>query len=406
MCDHHFPGKVCIPDPAHVNPNGTGVPVISLDATNGDVFIGGPPGGFGHRGRLILTNAAGTKTYEIDGETGTTSQSGDIVLLDASGNERVRISGQTAEVIIKNAAGAEVIHLDGKTADIAIGGGNQDGLIIVRNEANATTIRLDGDTGNVTLGGSGQDGDVIVRNGANAATIQLDGAIGNVTADGTTTTQTLMVNGAATVQNLTVNAATTTQDLTVNGGASIQNLTVNAATTTQNLTVNGATTTKDITVTNSVGTPTIELDGNTGDIRLLGADCAEDFDIVETAGIEPGTVMVLSQEGRLCQSAQAYDKRVAGVISGAGNYRPGIVLDQQRDSQNNRLPVALMGKVYCKVDAELMPVEVGDLLTTSFTPGYAMKASDPFQAFGAIIGKALRPLNEGKGLIPILVALQ
>jgi hypothetical protein len=395
MCEHHFPGKVCVPDPAHVNPDGTGVGVISLDATNGDVFIGGPAGGFGHRGRLVLTNAAGTKTYEIDGETGTTSQSGDIVLLDVNGNERVRISGQTAEVIIKNAAGAEVIHLDGKTADIAIGGGNQDGLILVRNEASVTTIRLDGDTANVTLGGGGQDGDVIVRNGANAATVQLDGATGNVTADGTTTTQTLMVNGAATAQNLTVNAA-----------ASIQSLTVNAATTTQDLTVNGATTTKDITVTNSAGTATIELDGNAGDIRLLGADCAEDFDILETAGIEPGTVMVLSQEGKLCQSAQAYDKRVAGVISGAGNYRPGIVLDQQRDSQNNRLPVALMGKVYCKVDADLMPVEVGDLLTTSFTPGYAMKASDPYQAFGAIIGKALRPLNEGKGLIPILVALQ
>jgi hypothetical protein len=138
----------------------------------------------------------------------------------------------------------------------------------------------------------------------------------------------------------------------------------------------------------------------------LGADCAEDFDIVETEVIEPGTVMVLDQEGKLCQSLKPYDKKVAGVISGAGNYRPGIVLDQQRYSQNNRLPVALMGKVYCKVDADLNSIEVGDLLTTSSTPGYAMKVSDPFQAFGTIIGKALHPLKEGKELIPILVALQ
>jgi hypothetical protein len=35
-----------------------------------------------------------------------------------------------------------------------------------------------------------------------------------------------------------------------------------------------------------------------------------------------------------------------------------------------------------------------------------MRASDPLQAFGAVIGKALRPLAEGRGLIPILVALQ
>lgn len=51
-------------------------------------------------------------------------------------------------------------------------------------------------------------------------------------------------------------------------------------------------------------------------------------------------------------------------------------------------------------------IAVGDLLTTSPTPGYAMKATDPLQAFGAIIGKALRPLREGQTLLPILVALQ
>ena len=64
-----------------------------------------------------------------------------------------------------------------------------------------------------------------------------------------------------------------------------------------------------------------------------------------------------------------------------------------------------MGKVFCKVDAKFGAIEVGDLLTTSSTPGYAMKASDPFKAFGAVIGKALRPLTVGQGLIPILISL-
>jgi hypothetical protein len=62
--------------------------------------------------------------------------------------------------------------------------------------------------------------------------------------------------------------------------------------------------------------------------------------------------------------------------------------------------------VYCKVDAQYSPIEVGDLLTTSPTPGHAMKADDPLKAFGTVIGKALRPLSEGQGLIPILIALQ
>lgn len=140
-----------------------------------------------------------------------------------------------------------------------------------------------------------------------------------------------------------------------------------------------------------------------GDIRLVQADCAEDFDIADTA--EPGTVMVLGEEGALHQSHQAYDKRVAGVISGAGSYKPGIILDKH-ESETKRLPIGLLGKVYCKVDAQTSPIEIGDLLTTSSTPGHAMKATDPLKAFGSVIGKALRPLQEGTGLIPILIALQ
>jgi hypothetical protein len=58
------------------------------------------------------------------------------------------------------------------------------------------------------------------------------------------------------------------------------------------------------------------------------------------------------------------------------------------------------------VDTRFGSIDVGDLLTTSPNPGHAMKASDPLKAFGAVIGKALRPLNEGQGLIPILIALQ
>jgi hypothetical protein len=143
----------------------------------------------------------------------------------------------------------------------------------------------------------------------------------------------------------------------------------------------------------------------TGDIRLANADCAEDFNIGTDISVEPGTVMVLGAEGALFPSQHAYDKCVAGVVSGGGDYKPGIVLDKQQ-SDSNRQPIALLGKVYCKVDAQYGAVEVGNLLTTSPTPGHAMKTSDPFKAFGAVIGKALRPLTEGQGLIPILIALQ
>lgn len=142
-----------------------------------------------------------------------------------------------------------------------------------------------------------------------------------------------------------------------------------------------------------------------GDIVLQNADCAEEFAIKDAEMIEPGTVMVLGEEGSLRQSTKAYDKKVAGVISGAGDLRPGLILDRQPAS-THRMPISLMGKVYCKVDAQYAPIEVGDLLTTSPTLGHAMKASEPTKAFGAVVGKALDRLESGRGLLPILIALQ
>lgn len=141
-----------------------------------------------------------------------------------------------------------------------------------------------------------------------------------------------------------------------------------------------------------------------GDIFLTNADFAEDFDIVgEPCGA--GTVMVLSQNGGLEGSTKAYDKKVAGILSGAGNYKPGIVLDRH-SSKTGRQPLAMVGKAYCKVDADIIPIEVGDLLTTSDVPGHAMKATDFSKTSGTVIGKALQPMDKGKGLIAVLVSLQ
>jgi hypothetical protein len=142
----------------------------------------------------------------------------------------------------------------------------------------------------------------------------------------------------------------------------------------------------------------------TGDIRLLNADCAEDFDVGTSVPVEPGTVMVLNDDGALVPSDGAYDSRVAGIVSGAGTYKPGLVLDK-RPSQRLRQPIALMGKAFCKIDASHGAIAAGDLLTTSPTPGHAMKVGDPARAFGAVIGKALCGLRDGCELVPVLIAL-
>jgi hypothetical protein len=142
---------------------------------------------------------------------------------------------------------------------------------------------------------------------------------------------------------------------------------------------------------------------NSGDIKF--GDCAEEFDVRDGVETEPGTVMVLDESGDLLPSSSPYDRRVAGVVSGGGDYRPAIILNRE-PTNRHRLPVALVGRVYCKVDADIAPIAAGDLLTTAPTLGHAMKATDPLRAFGAVIGKALRPLEAGKAAIPILIALQ
>jgi hypothetical protein len=141
------------------------------------------------------------------------------------------------------------------------------------------------------------------------------------------------------------------------------------------------------------------------DIRLRAADCAEEFDIAPTADLVSGTVLVLNSDGTLRPSDTPYDKRVVGVVSGAGAYRPGLILDHN-STGHRRLPVAMIGKVCCYVDATYAPVDAGDLLTSSPTEGYAMKATDQSRAFGAVLGKALQALPRGRALTPILVALQ
>lgn len=153
-------------------------------------------------------------------------------------------------------------------------------------------------------------------------------------------------------------------------------------------------------------TADLEVNGSVqvlGDVQLVGADLAEEFAVVRGGPIEAGHVVVLAGDDLVELSQKPYDRAVAGVVSGAGGYRPALVLDKR--GYGGRRALALSGKVWCMVDADSEPVHLGDLLTTSSTPGHAMRASDQRRGFGAIIGKALGNLTSGRALLPVLVAL-
>jgi hypothetical protein len=104
-------------------------------------------------------------------------------------------------------------------------------------------------------------------------------------------------------------------------------------------------------------------------------------------------------------SRRPYDRRVAGVVSGANGLAPGITLHPS-DHQKGGQQVALTGRVYVKADASLEAIQPGDLLTTSSVPGHVMKATDGTRAPGAVIGKAMTALESGHGMVLALVSLQ
>ncbi|MCK6562919.1 hypothetical protein HUU39_11605 [candidate division KSB1 bacterium] len=81
-------------------------------------------------------------------------------------------------------------------------------------------------------------------------------------------------------------------------------------------------------------------------------------------------------------------------------------LDQTKVQSKQLGMIVTMGAyAYCKVDADIASIEIGDLLTTSPTKGHAQKVLDKSKAVGAIIGKALGSFKKGKGKIPVLVML-
>jgi len=175
-----------------------------------------------------------------------------------------------------------------------------------------------------------------------------------------------------------------------------------------------------IKLKDSAGNVTIELDadygGGGGPGRVVtdqleirgGSDLSERFDVNADGAVRPGMVVCIdpARPGGLTLSTSAYDRRVAGVVSGAGGVRPGLLMSQEGTIADGGHAVALTGRVWTWCDASAAPIEPGDLLTTADAPGHAMRADNPSRAQGAVIGKAMTSLETGRGLVLVLVAMQ
>lgn len=123
-------------------------------------------------------------------------------------------------------------------------------------------------------------------------------------------------------------------------------------------------------------------------------DVAEYYKKKSGEKIEVGDVVSIAEDEdeKITLSKKEYDSKVIGIVS----TNPGLIIGVS-DPKKELVPLALVGRVPCKVTNMNGQIKRGDLLTTSSIPGYAMKATTS----GPIIGKALQNFNEKKGKILI-----
>lgn len=150
--------------------------------------------------------------------------------------------------------------------------------------------------------------------------------------------------------------------------------------------------------------PAMAAGGIYGDLAYSRFDVAEY--ILSRDDLKPGEVVVIDSKAteQVVRSKKPYDSAVAGVVSTDPGVLGGYTLEAK--SGTHRVPLTLAGRVPVKVSAENGPIKPGDLLTTSKTPGHAMRCPSATQCVGAIVGKAMGTLSSGTGLLPVLITLK
>jgi hypothetical protein len=389
--------------------NSAGIERISLDgegyANGGSLNMRSAAGGVaatidsnngtGGGGYLSIANAAGsTRAAELYDET----SGGRLNLYQKNGTQTVVLDADSANnnsgsfMWLYSATGGSGVYLDGDHS--GAGGGGYISLYQANGGVGAT---IDGDGTNANGGAN-----IVFFAGDGSSTIRLDADAG----DGA---------GTLSIANDTSATRIFMDGKTAAGGGSIG---LYDATGTNTIYIDAAQTAAEgarIDLRKADGTTTIVLDADySGDGRIItqelqitgGSDLSEQFNV--HGGAKPGMVVCIdpSRAGHLTVSSRAYDRTVAGVMSGAGGVKPGMMMGQAGTRANGGHAVALTGRVYVWCDARYGAIRPGDLLTTSHTPGHAMVVRNHAKAQGAILGKAMTSLKSGKGLVLALVTLQ
>jgi hypothetical protein len=336
-------------------------------------------------GTFNLYNSGNIKTIKLDSEENGTGDGAQISLWNGAGSATILLDADEEGVGRVRADGAFLGGAEVQT----------DGTIIIKNGSDVATIKIDPSESTPSEGSQ-----ISMWNSTGTATILLDAdddGIGRINADAA------MIGGSEIQTDGTI---------IIRNGSNVPTIKIDPS---ESAPAEGG----QISLWNASGVASILIDGdfnNSGRGRIStneleitgGADIAEPFLVNNMDEIEPGTVLSIDplNAGQLKIASNSYDRCVAGIVSGASEINPGLILKQTGTNADGKHLVALTGRVYCKAEAHNRPIRPGDLLTTSDLPGFAMAAGDMNRAQGAILGKAMTGLKNGQGLILVLVTLQ
>jgi len=148
-----------------------------------------------------------------------------------------------------------------------------------------------------------------------------------------------------------------------------------------------------------------------GGVNTSGADFAESVRVDRPAGeFEPGDVVVIDAAAvrQFSMSTEAMSPLVAGVVSTkpallGSTHKVASMSPADRTAWKAReVELGIVGIVPTKVCDEGGPIRAGDLLVTASIPGHARRApANP--APGTVLGKALAPLDRGRGKVEVLL---
>ena len=267
------------------------------------------------------------------------------------------------------------------------------GTIGISNDSGLTVgidsdLTLTVDTSGVIVSNTVQDTDITfkVNDGGTTTTVMtIDGSESRIGIGTTTPSTELEVSGTTTSTGFS-------GPLTGNVTGNITSTGANSMTT---LTMGGNLTSRailpDTTLSYDIGTTAKKY--NTVFAKATSAQYADLAEVYETdSEYEVGTVVVFGGDKEVTISKQGNDPRVAGVISD----KPAYLMNSESAGQ----PVALLGKVPCKVIGH---ISKGDMLSTDpANNGVAKKTHNP--QVGEVIGKALENYDSNKiGTINIVV---